>query len=51
MLYSDNVPVEKEVEIKKAAAEKGLLVMGPTAAPSSSGVGGLGMANACPPGP
>ncbi len=32
MLYSDNVTVEKEIEVKKAAAAKGLLVMGPTAA-------------------
>ena len=29
MLFSDNVPVETEVELKKAAAKKGLLVMGP----------------------
>jgi len=29
MLFSDNVPVETEVELKKAAARKGLLVMGP----------------------
>ncbi|MGD9641226.1 MAG: acyl-CoA synthetase FdrA [Elusimicrobiales bacterium] len=29
MLFSDNVPVETEVELKKAAVKKGLLVMGP----------------------
>ena len=29
MLFSDNVPVETEVELKKAAVRKGLLVMGP----------------------
>jgi FdrA protein len=29
MLFSDNVPVETEVALKKAAAKKGLLVMGP----------------------
>ena len=29
MLFSDNVPIEKEVELKKFAAKKGLLVMGP----------------------
>ncbi len=29
MLFSDNVPVETEVELKKAALAKGLLVMGP----------------------
>jgi FdrA protein len=29
MLFSDNVPVETEVALKRAAARKGLLVMGP----------------------
>ena len=29
MLFSDNVPLEKEIELKKFAAKKGLLVMGP----------------------
>jgi FdrA protein len=29
MIFSDNVPVETEVELKKAAVKKGLLVMGP----------------------
>lgn len=29
LLFSDNVPVETEVELKKTALEKGLLVMGP----------------------
>jgi FdrA protein len=29
MLFSDNVPVETEVELKKAGIKKGLLVMGP----------------------
>ena len=29
MLFSDNVPIEKEVELKEYAREKGLLVMGP----------------------
>lgn len=29
MLFSDNVPVETEVELKKAGVKKGLLVMGP----------------------
>lgn len=29
MLFSDNVPVEKERELKELAREKGLLVMGP----------------------
>jgi succinyl-CoA synthetase alpha subunit len=29
MLFSDNVPIEKEVELKEFARDKGLLVMGP----------------------
>ena len=29
MLFSDNVPIEKEVELKKLAHEKGKLLMGP----------------------
>ncbi|MBI5245335.1 MAG: acyl-CoA synthetase FdrA [Elusimicrobia bacterium] len=29
MLFSDNVPIEKEVELKEYALERGLLVMGP----------------------
>jgi len=29
MIFSDNVPLEKEVELKKYAKDKGLLVMGP----------------------
>lgn len=29
MIFSDNVPLETEVELKKKAGEKGLLVMGP----------------------
>src|SRR6056297_1671230 len=29
MLFSDNVPVENEIELKKMAAEKNLLLMGP----------------------
>ncbi len=29
MLFSDNVPLEKEIELKRVAAAKGLLLMGP----------------------
>ena len=29
MVFSDNVPVEQEVALKRAAAERGVLVMGP----------------------
>ena len=36
MVFSDNVPVEQEVALKQRAAETGVLVMGPTAAPRSS---------------
>ncbi|MBL6946997.1 MAG: acyl-CoA synthetase FdrA [Rhodospirillales bacterium] len=41
-LFSDNVPVEDEIELKRAALEKGLLCMGPdcgTAYVSSQGIG------------
>ncbi|MBI5883352.1 MAG: acyl-CoA synthetase FdrA [Elusimicrobia bacterium] len=29
MIFSDNVPLEREIELKKFAAKKGLMVMGP----------------------
>ena len=35
-LFSDNVPLAEEQAVKRLAAKKGLLVMGPTAAPRSS---------------
>src|SRR5881296_2388038 len=35
MLFSDNVPVETEVALKRLALERGLLMMGRTAAPPS----------------
>ncbi len=44
-LYSDNVPLEDEVELKRAAAEKGLLVMGPDCGTAIVGGVGLGFAN------
>ena len=51
MLYSDNVSVEKEVEIKRLAEEKGLLVMGPDCGTVIIRGAAIGMANVCPTGP
>ena len=48
MLYSDNVSLEKEIELKKLAREKGLLVMGPDCGTAVIKGIGLGFANACP---
>ena len=44
-LYSDNVPLAEEVELKQAAAAKGLLVMGPDCGTSIIHGVGLGFAN------
>lgn len=46
LLFSDNVPVEQEVELKERAAGLGLLVMGPGAGTAVLGGTGLGFANA-----
>lgn len=51
MLFSDNVPLDKEIELKKAALEKGLLVMGPDCGTVIVRGRALGMANSCPVGP
>ena len=51
MLFSDNVPVDQEVALKRMAAERGLLVMGPDCGTAVVGGLGLGFANACRPGP
>jgi FdrA protein len=51
MLFSDNVPVEQEIELKDAAAEHGALVMGPDCGTAVLGGLGLGFANATRPGP
>lgn len=51
MLYSDNVSLEKEIELKNTANEKGLLVMGPDCGTAVIKGIGLGFANACPVGP
>lgn len=46
LLFSDNVPLEQEVELKERAAGLGLLVMGPGAGTAVLGGTGLGFANA-----
>jgi FdrA protein len=51
MVFSDNVPVEQEVALKRAAAEQGLLVMGPDCGTAVVGGLGLGFANVVRPGP
>jgi FdrA protein len=45
-LFSNNVPVEEEVYLKKLAAEKGLLVMGPDCGTAIINGTGIGFANA-----
>lgn len=45
LLFSDNVPVEQEVELKERAARLGLLVMGPGAGTAVLGGTGLAFAN------
>jgi FdrA protein len=50
-LFSDNVSVEEEIELKKMAAEKGLLVMGPDCGTAIVSGNGLGFANKVRPGP
>jgi FdrA protein len=51
MIFSDNVPVAQEVALKRAAAERGLLVMGPDCGTAVVGGVGLGFANVVRPGP
>jgi FdrA protein len=46
LLFSDNVPVEEEVELKERATALGRLVMGPGAGTAVLGGCGLGFANA-----
>ena len=46
MLFSDNVSVEDEVELKTLAHEKGLLMMGPDCGTAIIGNTGLCFANA-----
>ncbi|WP_067436773.1 FdrA family protein [Nocardioides jensenii] len=51
MIFSDNVPIEQEVALKRTASERGLLVMGPDCGTAVVGGLGLGFANAVVPGP
>jgi len=44
-LYSDNVSIEEEIDLKRSAAEKGLLVMGPDCGTAIVNGIGLGFAN------
>lgn len=50
-IFSDNVPLDDEVALKKAAGEKGLLVMGPDCGTAIIDGKGLGFANRVNPGP
>ncbi len=50
MVFSDNVPIEHELELKEKAARLGLLVMGPDCGTAVVGGVGLGFANAVRPG-
>ncbi len=51
MIFSDNVPVDQEVALKRVATERDLLVMGPDCGTAMVGGVGLGFANATSPGP
>jgi FdrA protein len=51
MVFSDNVPVEQEVDLKRYAAARDLLVMGPDCGTAVVDGLGLGFANVVPPGP
>ena len=51
MIFSDNVPLAQEIRLKRAAAERGLLVMGPDCGTAVVGGVGLGFANVVRPGP
>jgi FdrA protein len=51
MIFSDNVPVEQELALKRAATERGVLVMGPDCGTAVIDGVGLGFANVVKPGP
>jgi FdrA protein len=51
MVFSDNVPLEQEVALKRYAATRDLLVMGPDCGTAVVGGLGLGFANVVSPGP
>ncbi|XBB67798.1 hypothetical protein ABFU82_00370 [Nocardioides sp. WV_118_6] len=50
MIFSDNVPVEQELAMKRIARDRGLLVMGPDCGTAVVGGLGLGFANTVTPG-
>lgn len=50
-LFSDNVPLELEIELKRLAEEQDLLLMGPDCGTALLGGIGLGFANRVRPGP
>ncbi|WP_231515524.1 DUF1116 domain-containing protein [Herbidospora cretacea] len=50
MIFSDNVPVAREVTLKDLARERGVLVMGPDCGTAIVGGAGLGFANVVRPG-
>jgi FdrA protein len=50
LLFSDHVPVEDEVALKRRGAERGLLVMGPGCGTAMLGGVGLGFCNVVPSG-
>ncbi|GAA3680986.1 acyl-CoA synthetase FdrA [Nocardioides ginsengisoli] len=50
MIFSDNVPVEQELAMKRIARDRGLLVMGPDCGTAVVGGVGLGFANTVTPG-
>jgi FdrA protein len=51
MIFSDNVPLEEEIRLKKRASELGLLVMGPDCGTAIINGTALGFANAVRKGP
>ena len=51
MIFSDNVSLEQEVELKKLAQQRGLLVMGPDCGTAILGKTPLAFANRVPAGP
>jgi len=50
LIFSDNVPIEDEVALKKMGRKKGLLVMGPDCGTAHIGGVGLGFCNVMRPG-
>jgi succinyl-CoA synthetase alpha subunit len=50
-IFSDHVPIEDEVEIKRNASRKGVLILGPEAGTSIINGKGIGFSNAVAPGP